>query len=269
LDFSFADPAFEKLWYYTDLAVSQNQAQRSWEWGPKPGVVLREPYAESPGGFRQVQYFDKSRMEINQPKGERTNPWFVTNGLLVKEMVSGQVALGDNLFDQRRPATIPVAGDLTASNPAPTYASFNALITLGDHNRAVDLTGQVVNRELSANGQVVAMTQPPELAKNAVYIKETGHNIPAVFYDYLNSTGSVYDNGYKEGSLRNWVFAMGYPLSEPYWITTQVGGEDKTVLVQLFERRVLTYTPGNDPQWRVEMANVGQHYYLWRYNKSF
>jgi hypothetical protein len=35
--------------------------------------------------------------------------------------------------------------------------------------------------------------------------------------------------------------------------------------MQCFERRCLTYTPGNDPAWQVEAGNVGQHYYAWRY----
>jgi Tol biopolymer transport system component len=40
---------------------------------------------------------------------------------------------------------------------------------------------------------------------------------------------------------------------------------EKDVLVQLFERRVLTYTPSNPAGFQVEMGNVGQHYYRWRY----
>jgi len=35
--------------------------------------------------------------------------------------------------------------------------------------------------------------------------------------------------------------------------------------VQVFERRVLTYTPSNPSGWQVEAGNVGQHYYAWRY----
>jgi hypothetical protein len=35
--------------------------------------------------------------------------------------------------------------------------------------------------------------------------------------------------------------------------------------VQLYERRVLTYTPGNSAAFEVEMGNVGQHYFEWRY----
>ena len=37
------------------------------------------------------------------------------------------------------------------------------------------------------------------------------------------------------------------------------------MLIQAFERRVLTYTPSNPPAFQVEMGNIGQHYYDWRY----
>ncbi len=37
------------------------------------------------------------------------------------------------------------------------------------------------------------------------------------------------------------------------------------VLMQCFQRRCLTYTPGNAEGWQVEAGNVGRHYYEWRY----
>ena len=40
------------------------------------------------------------------------------------------------------------------------------------------------------------------------------------------------------------------------------------VLVQPFQRRVLTYSPDNPSGWQVEMGNVGRHYYLWRYGED-
>jgi hypothetical protein len=44
-----------------------------------------------------------------------------------------------------------------------------------------------------------------------------------------------------------------------------VGGVEKDIMVQIFERRVLTFTPSNPEQYKVEMGNVGQHYFQWRY----
>ncbi|HUZ03363.1 MAG TPA: hypothetical protein VMU89_23715, partial [Thermomicrobiaceae bacterium] len=60
-------------------------------------------------------------------------------------------------------------------------------------------------------------------------------------------------------------YATGYPLTEAYWTSVLVGGVSRQVLVQVFERRVLTYTPANPSGWQVEAGNVGQHYYTWRY----
>ena len=45
----------------------------------------------------------------------------------------------------------------------------------------------------------------------------------------------------------------------------KVAGQQRTVLIQVFERRVLTYTAANQPAFQVEMGNIGQHYYRWRY----
>lgn len=66
----------------------------------------------------------------------------------------------------------------------------------------------------------------------------------------------------------DWLFAMGYPVSEPYWATFTVGGVERPLLVQLFERRALTYNPANKSEWQIEMGNIGQHYYTWRYGEA-
>ena len=38
------------------------------------------------------------------------------------------------------------------------------------------------------------------------------------------------------------------------------------MLLQAYERRVLTYVPTNPEGFQVEMGNIGQHYYDWRYS---
>ena len=48
----------------------------------------------------------------------------------------------------------------------------------------------------------------------------------------------------------------------------RVGGVQKQVFVQAFERRVLTYTPGNPPGFAVEAGNVGLQYLRWRYGDA-
>jgi hypothetical protein len=72
---------------------------------------------------------------------------------------------------------------------------------------------------------------------------------------------------YAVAPLFDWVFAFGYPITDAYWIKTNIAGVSRWTLVQAFERRILTYTPTNAVGFQVEMGNVGQHYFAWRYGK--
>lgn len=254
----FANESFQAVWNETDA----NPGDRSLTWGPRPWWDYREFYKQSPNGLRQVQYFDKARMEINRPNATRDR-FYVTNGLLPVEMVSGRVKLGDgdgeDQYEQRAPAQIPVAGDLLKVNPdAPTYASFRLVATTGADNRPEQRLGERVSATFDKNGNIgtrpALATPETEIVS---YNANTGHNIPAVFKTYMD----FYD---RSGGVTA-LFAFGYPITEPYWIRARVGGQEKDVMVQMFERRVLTFTPTNPAQYQVEMGNVGQHYFQWRY----
>src|SRR5437763_14538988 len=63
----FADPAFAQVWNRNDKPVADFVTARSWTWGPENFFSTYEPYAEGPGGQHLVSYFDKGRMEINNP----------------------------------------------------------------------------------------------------------------------------------------------------------------------------------------------------------
>lgn len=256
----FVDPALRNVWSRTDQVIAERKADRSWTWGPTGLVARAEVYTQAIGGVRQVQYFDKARMEITDWQRDRNNPWFVTNGLLVKELIEGQMQLGDNEFVPRAAANVNVAGDGDDPN-GPTYASFKNHLA-----RAGNRSGQTANATLARNGSTGTTSERPA-ARLVQYVDETGHNIPDVFWNFLNARGPVGD-GSRSDVIVDWVFAMGYPVSEPYWTTVRVGGVEKDVLVQAFQRRVLTYTPSNPPGWQVEMGNVGRHYYQWRYGEQ-
>src|SRR5438552_17734325 len=75
----FAHPAFKRVWDRTDSLVASSQVSRTWFWGPEPRAAAQEQYVDAPTGTgtRLVQYFDKSRMEINSPNGDQSTPWFV------------------------------------------------------------------------------------------------------------------------------------------------------------------------------------------------
>lgn len=255
-------PSYGATWLTADGPVASLAAERSWLWGPHAFDLRTEPYTDAENGLRLVAYYDKSRMEITNPYGDRTSEWHVTNGLLVNEMINGQLQLGDNEFNARQPADIPVAGD-PELNGGPTYASFAGVLDPDGEGE-----GETVTRTLDRDGTVAT---DPDLADYGVTaaenISETGHYIADVFWEYLNSTGILRQPGqYVEGPIFNpTFFATGFPVTSAYWSQVTVDGVEQDVLVQCFERRCLTFTPGNDPDWQVEMGNVGQHYYRWRH----
>ena len=259
----FVDPAFKAVWERNDRPLAEQRVTRSWMWGPSGPVAKAEPFAQVGGGLRQVQYFDKARMEINNPGADRSSQWFVTTGLLVMELVSGRVQIGANEFVQRGAADIPLAGDAT-DDAGPRYASFAGVTG----EQMADRSGQLPQQTINRTGQIGSYAGPERTeTRLAHYVSETRHNIPQVFWDYLNARGTIFDGGFHEDTITDWVFTMGYPISEPYWATVRVGGVPRDVLIQPFERRVLTYSPDNPRGWQVEQGNVGRHYYQWRYSE--
>src|SRR5438132_6812660 len=71
----FADPAFRTAWERTDGPVAATAIERGWVWGPAPGRSLTEPFTGLPGDAHLVQYFDKGRMELNDPTAQKDDPF--------------------------------------------------------------------------------------------------------------------------------------------------------------------------------------------------
>src|SRR5579884_2015776 len=161
-------------------------------WGPSADSgALQEAYAEAPGGMRTVQYFDKSRMEINNPNGDPTSPWYVTNGLLASELISGDMQFGDATFRHFAPAAVDVAGDPSDPN-APTYASFSGLL-----NAPPATTGSVVEQQLNRDGSTQLNSTMASFYHVIIAAQSsvTNHSIALPFWNFMNSTGLVYENG--------------------------------------------------------------------------
>ena len=267
----FASPAFERVWQRTDLPVARGDVVRTWFWGPQAGRSLEEPSSASPGGKRLVQYFDKARMEINDPAANPNSPWFVTNGLLTVELISGQLLDAGADSSPQGPADIPLASDLDDAN-APTYRSFRAVADVpGNNDHQVGAAvGKAATATIDREGRVGSdpgNAAYGEAVRYAHYEPATRHNIPAAFWDFLNSVDIIYEGGQTKLRLLSdpWFYATGYPISEAYWARVKIAGQANDVMVQAFQRRVLTYVPANPAGWRVQMGNIGQHYYQWRY----
>jgi hypothetical protein len=267
---NFADEGFKKVWTRTDALVDNGSVKRSYFWGPVPGFTLNEDYAEGPGGKHLVQYFDKSRMEINNPNGDRNNQFFVTNGLLTRELISGRMQTGNNQFVTRYPAEIDIASDTDDTGATtPTYASFsNVTYDYGDQSKLSQTVLDIINRA----GQVGTDSRYASYGvKYAYFEPATRHNIPDVFWSFLNASGPIMVNGKQVNARFNdpYFYATGFPIADAYWASVKIAGVSNTaVLIQPYERRVLTYVPTAPEGFKVQMGNIGQHYYDWRYNNA-
>ncbi len=239
-----ATRAFQSQWQVGE-GVARNL------WGPSLVALEQESYSDAPGGYRLVQYYDKGRMELGDAKGGT-----VTNGLLATELISGELQVGNAAFQSRGSAAIPIAGD--PDTPGPTYAALN--------DRAAKLLapapskiGTTISTSLSAVGDIseapaTGATDVRNAAKAdttlVAYDDTTKHNLPAAFAAYRTKVG---------------LGVIGYAKSEPFVTTVKVAGVQRQVVVQIFERRVLTYNAANGDAFKVEMGNIGQHYRHWRY----
>ena len=243
---SYADPQFEQQW-------KQGEAITPNFWGPlslaRDGGP--EPYLEGTyngqTGMRLVQYFDKGRMELTNGK--------VTNGLLATEMTQGKIQTGDATFQPQDPPAIPIAGD--PDNPGPTYAGLaskgKSLFAPATQFTSPDKTqGALVATKVAADGTVTTATATNGAGPTAIvaFDSQVKHNVPKAFADYRDKAG---------------LATIGLAISEPFLTTVKVSGQPKEVMVQVFERRVLTYTESNPDPFKVEMGNIGLHYYQWRY----
>jgi hypothetical protein len=273
-------------------------------------------------GMRWVMYFDKGRIELGhvpaeafwrplndkevevdvevEVNGERRkirvflyragwdpdssiSLWALTSGNLARELLTGQLQLGDDIFVQREPASIPVAGDPDGGGV--TYAA------LGKVMRYQKLpAGWPVVQTIDREGEVGDDSSLETYGVTYVDIgAPTGHTVASVFWDFFQQPGRqareiigakvVLKRGYEpidflQYTLHQvprrfpWHWLVGWPITEPYWTRAVVAGQQQWVLVQCFERRCLTYTPSNPPGWQVEMGNIGRHYFTWRYNQE-
>lgn len=245
-------------WAADDAPIINGDSSHTWTWGPQIFRSTAEAYAEAPNSLRAVWYLDKARMELTYPHGDSDEPWFVTSGLLVREMMSGRIQTGDATYETRTPPDTPLAGDLDAPAEATiTLLDLQPLASLNNDRRAparTDYDASVV--EVLGKGGVV--TQAERLLQYDVHLRSydpvLGHNIAHVFTDALPTDKLLY--------------TAGRPLSEPYWTVVPIKHVPTDVLVQAFERRILTYTPSNPAGWQVEWGNVGRQYAQWRYGQA-
>lgn len=262
---AIGNPAFARVWERQDRAVVEQISGRSWTWGPAPiSDLRREAFAEGADGLRTVQYFDKSRMEINDPTADPNATWYVTNGLLPIELMTGRMQTGLNRFEFRGPAHVAAIGD---PGNFPTYADLLPLYQSPGAVNEGDL-GKPATGFYNTNGAITGFNGYANDPATILVRGENNHGVAKAFVDFMNQRGLVYERGrYVRAQVYDPLFVFGLPVSGAYWVKAKVGGVERPILFQVFERRVLTYNPANPTAFRVEMGNVGQHYSQWRYGQ--
>lgn len=169
-------------------------------------------------GF-SAQYFEKGRIEDH--RSETANPaWVFLYGRLVPEMM------------ERNP-TGAVSG---------TDKLYSDLRTLNDPR----------TRWAVPNGYRPGTTL---MTKEGVFIPYDpqlravpGYKVPDFLWRYINQT-ALFPGG--------WLHDIGLPITEAFPATAVKNGERRDLIMQAFERTVLTYDPDNPPQWQIERANIG------------
>ncbi len=259
---------FRRVWERQDTPVEQQVANRSWTWGQLVSPVVlgtaitREAFADIPDGSREVLYFDKSRMEINDPTADPNATWYVTNGLLPIEMITGKLQSGYNQFEDRAAANIAAIGD---PGQVPTYADLRRLYQSPGAVNPSDL-GKPATGFLNTDGSISGFNSYVNDPATLLVRGENNHGVAKAFVDFMSQRGLVYDQGrYIRDQVYDPLFVFGLPVTGAYWVKVGVGGIERPILFQVFERRVLTYNPANPAGWRIEMGNVGRHYFEWRY----
>jgi hypothetical protein len=263
-----AASVFRRVWERQDKPVEDQVANRSWTWGRLVSPVVlgtaitREAYADIPGGSREVLYFDKSRMEINNPAADSNAMWYVTNGLLPIELITGKLQIGYSQFEDRPPAQVAAVGD---PGQFPTYADLRRLYQSPGAVNPADL-GKPATGFLNPDGSISGFNGYANDGATLLVRGENNHGVAKAFVDFMNGSGMIYEQGrYIRDKVYDPLFVFGLPVTGAYWVKVRVGGVERPILFQVFERRVLTYNPANPAGWQIEMGNVGQHYFEWRY----
>ena len=159
--------------------------------------------------------------------GENNDPnWQFQYGLLVDELQTSQ-------------AQIPIGGEISTMD----YAKVNALAQ--EAARIAPPANFTSGTLTNSDGSVfVPYSQALQRA--------SGHNVSPIFWTYLNRQ-DIFPGG--------WLHDIGLPMTEAIpAVVTKGTSANRQVLIQVFQRTILTYDPMNPSDFQVERANVGTDY---------
>ena len=184
-------------------------------------------------GGATAQYFEKARLEDHRATNRTGNPTYdFEYGLLVDEMKAIR-------------SLAPIGGERST-------VTYDALQTASDPSQRVapppGFTGNVV---VGANNTFIPFSA--DLSPAA------GHNVPPYFWAYMNRA-DLFPAG--------WLHDIGLPITEPIPATVDKGRflpdlqrfTNVPIVIQAFQRTILTYDPANPAGYEVERANTGTDY---------
>jgi hypothetical protein len=188
----------------------------------------------SSGGV-PAQYFEKARLEDSRTRNRTGDPNFdFEYGLLVDEMKAVR-------------SLLPIGGERST-------VTYDTLQTESDPAKRVPpppgFSGNVFVR---ADGSAF-------VPFSADLSPAPGHNVPVYFWNYMNNP--VY---FPAG----WLHDIGLPITEPIPATVDKGRifgtevqrfSNVPIVIQAFQRTILTYDPANPSGFEVERANEGTNY---------
>ncbi|MDP9317168.1 MAG: GerMN domain-containing protein, partial [Chloroflexota bacterium] len=167
-----------------------------------------------------AQYFEKGRLEDH--RDEVTDPsWAFMYGRLTAELIEREAQQ-----------------ELSANATSSTY---------GDIRRAAES----VYRHAAPSGFEEGTQRVPD----GVFVPydprlraRPGYIVPLYFWSYINRA-DLFPGG--------WLHDIGLPMTDAFVADAVKDGTPRQIMMQAFERAVLTYDPLNPPEWQVERGNIG------------
>jgi lipoprotein-anchoring transpeptidase ErfK/SrfK len=170
-----------------------------------------------------TQYYEKARIEDHRQAGVQ-GTWAIMYGRLTAELIEQRSGAAVNNSDVTY-AGLAVLNDPAARQPAPEGFTQGTLS--------------------GPDGTFIPVD--PNLGY------ATGYTVPRGFWEYMNRA-DLFPGG--------WLHDLGLPMTPPFQANVVKNGKTRAIIMQAFERNVLSYDALNPVEWQIEKANTGTDYLL-------
>jgi hypothetical protein len=209
------------------------------------GLPLGSLYLKAPNGkYVELAVYERAAFTVFRGKPARQ--------IVSAVLSSGRIQVEMAEFVQLPESTVraflklPIAGEGGAETPS--VEAMDRLLT-ADGAKAVDAGWSMADKMLNADGTL--SVPDPKLNITPLTLRQpdatTGHRVP-------EAMGTGLQKLFGEKLLEN----AGLPLGPAVWVQARINGAVKPVVVQVFERMIVTYNPSNDENNRVQVGLGGQ-----------